>query len=201
MFDRQALAILRPAATALGAALAQRGVRANHLTIAGLLLGLGAAACIALQSFGLGSALILLSRLCDALDGAVARQTQATDAGAFLDIAFDFLFYASVPLGFAIAAPLQNALPAAALLAGFIGTGSSFLAFSALAAKRNLHSTDYPDKSIYFLGGLTEATETIAVFLAMCIWPEHFALWAYGFATLCALTTAMRIRWGWRAFQ
>jgi phosphatidylglycerophosphate synthase len=201
MFDRQALAILRPAVTALGAALSQRGVRANHLTVAGLLLGLAAAVCIALQSFGSGAALILLSRLCDALDGAVARQNQPTDAGAFLDIAFDFLFYAGVPLAFAIAAPLQNALPAAALLAGFIGTGSSFLAFSALAAKRKLQSTAYPDKSIYYLGGLTEATETITVFLAMCIWPEHFALLAYGFAALCALTTAMRILWGWRAFQ
>ncbi len=201
MFDRHALALLRPAVTALGTVLARRGVRANHLTVAGLLLGLGSAVCIALQWFGVGAVLILLSRLCDALDGAVARQNQPTDAGAFLDIAFDFLFYASVPLGFAIAEPEQNALPAAVLLAGFIGTGSSFLAFSALAAKRNLQSTAYPDKSIYYLGGLTEATETIAVFLAMCVWPQHFAVLAYGFAALCALTTGMRIGWGWRAFQ
>jgi hypothetical protein len=49
------------------------------------------------------------------------------------------------------------------------------------------------------LGGLTEATETITIFAAMCIWPEHFAVLAYGFAGLCAVTTGMRVWWGyWR---
>ncbi len=59
--------------------------------------------------------------------------TQSTDRGAFLDITLDFLFYASIPLAFAIADPAANALPAAVLLAAFIGTGSSFLAFAVLA--------------------------------------------------------------------
>lgn len=60
---------------------------------------------------------IFLSRLCDALDGAVARQGQPTDAGGFLDITLDFLFYASIPLAFAVADPGANALAAAVLLA------------------------------------------------------------------------------------
>ena len=142
-----------------------------------------------------------ISRLCDALDGAVARQTRVTDAGGFLDIALDFLFYASIPLAFAWSDPARNALPAAVLLAAFVGTGSSFLAFAVIAAKRGLTSLDYPDKSFYFLGGLTEATETLACFAAMCFWPEFFIELAYGFAALCAVTTAMRLWWGWRAFS
>jgi phosphatidylglycerophosphate synthase len=127
----------------------------------------------------------------------VARLTQPTDAGGFLDIALDFVFYAAIPLAFAVANPATNALPAAALLASFIGTGSSFLAFAALAEKRGLTDTALPGKSFYFLGGLTEATETITVFAAMCIWPEHFAVLAYGFAGLCAITTGMRVWWGY----
>ena len=95
-----------------------------------------------------------------------------------------------------MAHPATNALPAEALLASFIGTGSSFLAFAALAEKRGLTDTALPGKSFYFLGGLTEATETITVFSAMCIWPEHFAVLAYGFAGLCAVTTGMRVWWG-----
>ncbi len=90
---------------------------------------------IALQHYVLGLALLLASRLADGLDGAVARLTQPTDRGAFLDITLDFLFYASIPLAFAIADPAANALPAAVLLAAFIGTGSSFLAFAVLAAQ------------------------------------------------------------------
>ena len=110
------------------------------------------------------------------------------------------MFYASIPLAFAIAAPESNALAAATLLAAFVGTGSSFLAYAALAAKRGMHNTAFPDKSIYFLGGLTEATETLAFFAAMCVWPQHFATLAYTFAGLCALTTITRIWWGWKSF-
>lgn len=201
MLDRFTTALLRPPVTAAARVLARAGVGANRITLLGFALGLAAALAIALGAFAGGAVLILLSRLCDALDGAVARQTQATDAGGFLDIALDFVFYASIPLAFALADPAANALPAAVLLAAFIGTGSSFLAFAALAAKRGMANTAFPDKSIYFLGGLTEATETLAVFLAMCLWPQHFAPLAYGFAALCAITTASRIGWGWRAFQ
>lgn len=201
MLDRYAVPLIRPAANAMAHALARLGIGANSITVFGFALGLLGATSIALQAYLAGLALLLLSRLCDALDGAVARQTQATDAGGFLDIALDFLFYASIPLAFAVAQPEANALAAATLLAAFVGTGSSFLAFAALAAKRGLSNLSYPDKSIYFLGGLTEATETLACFVAMCLWPAHFAALAYGFAALCALTTITRIWWGWRTFS
>ena len=201
MLDRFATKLLRPPVHAAARVLARAGASANGITLFGFAIGVGAALAIALGSYASGATLILLSRLCDALDGAVARQTQATDAGGFLDIALDFLFYASIPLAFAIASPADRALPAAALLAAFMGTSSSFLAFASLAAKRGMSNAALPDKSIYFLGGLTEATETLAVFLAMCLWPHYFAPISYGFALLCSITTASRIWWGWRAFQ
>jgi phosphatidylglycerophosphate synthase len=130
----------------------------------------------------------------------VARITTPTDRGGFLDITLDFLFYASIPLAFAVAHPAQNALPAAVLLASFIGTASSFLAFAIVAAKHSLASLDFPDKSFYFLGGLTEATETIAAFVAMCLWPAWFPVIAYGYAVMCGITIALRIGWGWQRF-
>jgi phosphatidylglycerophosphate synthase len=169
--------------------------------LTGFSIGIFAAVLIANGAYLAGALAILASRLCDGLDGAVARQTAATDAGGFLDITLDFVFYASIPLAFAVANPATNALPAAMLLAAFIGTGTSFLAFAVIAAKRGLPSLDYPDKSFYFLGGLTEATETLAFFIAMCIWPQHFALLAYAFAALCVITIVTRIVWGWRAFR
>lgn len=201
MLDRHSTAFIRPAVLALAKGLHQIGISANQLTLAGFALGVASALLISQQAFTWGLALLLASRLLDALDGAVARLTQATDAGGFLDIALDFLFYALIPLAFAIANPARNALAAAVLLAAFIGTGSSFLAFAALAAKRGLHNPAMPNKSFYFLGGLTEATETLAVFVSMCWWPQHFALLAYGFAALCTLTIATRIGWGWWRLQ
>ena len=145
--------------------------------------------------------MLLAGRLADGLDGAVARLTRTTDRGAFLDVTLDFLFYASIPLAFAIAAPGPNALPAAVLLAAFIGTGSSFLAFAVLAVRRGLASSAYPNKGFYYLGGLTEGSETVICFALMCLWPEHFAGWAYGFAALCALTIGTRIVGGARALS
>jgi phosphatidylglycerophosphate synthase len=187
--------LLRPAMDGAARRLVAGGVGADAVTWAGFGLGIVGAVSIALKQPFLGLGLLLSSRLCDGLDGAVARLTRPTDRGAFLDITLDFLFYASVPLAFAIADPAANALAAAVLLAAFIGTGSSFLAFAALAAKRGMTSVAYPNKGIYYLGGLTEAGETLLCFAAMCLWPSMFALLAYTFAVLCLLTLATRV-WG-----
>ena len=200
MLDRPAIALVRPIANRLATGLVRWGVSANQVTLAGFASGLLASFFIAPEHYLAGPLAIFASRICDALDGAVARQTTPTDAGGFLDITLDFVFYASVPLAFAVANPVTNALPAAVLLAAFIGTGSSFLAFAALAGQRGMANTDYPDKSLYFLGGITEAGETLACFAAMGVWPQHFGWLAYGFAALCGVTTVTRIWWGWRAF-
>jgi len=200
MFDRPLQALISPALQAAARWLVRRGVQADQITWAGFALGLGAAGCIVLQLPLAGLALLLASRLADGLDGAVARLTRPTDRGAFLDITLDFLFYASIPLAFALADPAANALAAAVLLAAFIGTGSSFLAFAVLAERRGLRSLAYPAKGLYYLGGLTEAGETLACFVAMCLWPAWFAPLALGFAALCGLTVLARLHAGWRAF-
>lgn len=193
MFDHRLNTALRGPLTAMARQLQARGLQADTLTWAGFAVGLLALPLIASGHSGLALLAIALNRLADGLDGAVARLGQPTDRGAFLDITLDFVFYASIPLGFALADPAANGLAAALLLFGFMGTGSSFLAFAVLAARRGLHSTAFPNKGLYYLGGLTESTETIAVFVCMCLWPAWFAPLACGFAALCGLTTATRI--------
>lgn len=199
MFDRRAVQLLSPLLGSAARALAGLGVKADHITLFGFAIGMFAAGAIVLHHYLIGLVLLLASRLCDGIDGALARLSAATDRGAFLDITLDFLFYAVIPLAFALADPAANALAAAVLLAAFIGTATTFLAFAALAAQRGLKSVVYPDKGIYYLGGLTEASETLACFALMCLWPAQFALWAYGFAGLCALTIVMRLWVGWKA--
>ena len=201
MLDRAANAALMPLFQVIARGLVRAGIGADAVTLVGFAIGVAAAVSIAMQSYALGLALVLASRLADGLDGPVARLTLATDRGAYLDITLDFLFYASIPLAFAIANPAANALPTAVLLAAFIGTGSSFLAFAVFAQKRGIASSDYPNKGLYYLGGLTEATETLICFSLMCLWPDKFAWWAYGFAALCALTIATRIVGGAKALS
>ena len=177
------------------------GIGADQITLLGFVLGIGALPFIVTQHYLWALVFILGNRVLDGLDGEVARLTRTTDRGAFLDIALDFAFYAAVPLAFAFANPATNALAAAVLLTAFIGTGSSFLAFSLLAAKRGLQAQDFPTKGIYYLGGLTEGAETIGLFVAFCLWPHWFVPLAYVFAGACLLTTLTRWLQGWRLLQ
>ena len=200
MFDRHLLPLQKRVLEPPAARLARAGVSADAVTILGFAVGLAAVPLLAYGQYMAALAVILVNRILDGLDGALARRTRPTDRGAFLDIALDFVFYALAPFGFALADPAANALPAATLLLAFIGTGSSFLAFAAVAARRGMSSAPYPGKGIHYLGGLTEGAETIAVFVAMCLWPYAFPAIAYVFAALCGLTTFTRWWWGWRAF-
>ena len=200
MLDRALNDHLQRPLQALARWLAGQGVRADHLTWAGFAVGLLAVPLIASGHPRWALLAMALNRLADGLDGTLARLTAPTDRGAFLDITLDFLFYASIPLAFALANPAANGLAAAVLLFAFMGTASSFLAFAVLAARRGLTSTAYPRKGFYYLGGLTEATETLTVFTLMCLVPAWFVPLALGFAALCALTTVTRVVAGWQAF-
>lgn len=200
MIDAAILPAQRAVLAPPAAWLAARGVRADQVTLVGFGIGLGAFGALWAGAFGLALGLIALNRLCDGLDGAIARLRGPTERGAFLDIALDFLFYALVPLGFALADPARNALPAAVLIAAFVGTGSSFLAYAAIAARCGRSSPAYPGKGLAYLGGLTEGAETIAVFAAFCLWPAAFPVLAFGFAAACLITTLTRWAMGWRSF-
>jgi len=197
MIDAKLLPLQRRLLRPMALGLVTFGVRADQVTITGFLLGIVALPLLASEQYIWALVFILLNRLLDGIDGEVARLTITTDRGAFLDIALDFVFYALIPLGFALANVTENALAAAVLLAAFVGTGSSFLAFSLMAEKRKLHAQKFPSKGLYYLGGLTEGGETIAVFVAFCLWPNLFTPLAYGFAFACGLTTLSRWLQGW----
>lgn len=201
MFDARVLDASREFIDGLAEQLHERGIKADQVTWAGFAVGLSALPLLALGAELLAIIAILVNRVADGVDGALARKQGATDAGAFLDIVFDFIFYASIPLGFALQNPEQNAAAAALLLFSFLGTASSFLAFAILAERQQLKSLEFPRKGFYYLGGLTEATETIALFLICCLFPGLFPLLGTLFAILCLVTTAMRIKAGVKALS
>lgn len=200
MLDAAMRRVIDPPLSVAADAAARVGLRADTITVAGFALGLAAVALIASGAFLAGLAALLLNRLADGLDGAVARRSAATDRGGFLDIVFDFVVYSGVVFAFALADPAANALPAAFLVWSFMGTASSFLAFAVMAQKRGLTSDLRGRKSLYYLGGLTEGTETIVFFAAFCLLPGLFAPLAWVFGALCWLTTAARVATSWQAF-
>ena len=201
MFDSRLRPWIDPPLNAVAQAVVRRGVSAEAMTLSGLGMGLAGAVAVACGAPLLGLVLFVANRLADGLDGAVARQTAVTDRGGFLDIIADFLIFAAYPLAFAVADPARNALAAAALLASFIASGTAFLAFAAVAAKRRLSTDAQGRKSIYYLAGLAEGGETIAVFVAMCVWPAAFAAIAWAFAGVCAVSAVGRVVMGMRVLR
>ena len=191
MFDAKLRPFIDPPLNAMGHRLAASGIGANGVTLAGLLCGLGAGLAIAHHQFGLGLALILFSRLLDGLDGAIARATQPSDFGGYLDIVADFGFYVAVPIGFGFA-DADNLRSALLLIAAFTLTGISFLAFAVIAAKRGMATEAHGQKSFFYSTGLAEGAETIAVFALMCLLPAYFPAIAALYAALCLITVLQR---------
>jgi len=193
MLDSRIRPLIDPPLEGLAQRLDRLGLTANGITVGGFALGVLAMAAVMSGAYLVGLGLLLLNRLADGLDGALARRNGLTDLGGFLDITLDFIIYSGVVFAFAVADPAANALAACFLVFSFMGTGCSFLAFAIMAAKRNLSTEAQGRKSLYYLGGLAEGTETILFFVLFCVLPWAFAPIAWIFGGICWITTAARI--------
>lgn len=193
MLDAAARRLIDPPLNRLGRALARRGATADGVTLAGLALGLAAAALIALGAPLWALLPLLASRLADGLDGAVARATRKTDWGGYLDIAADFAFYGAIPLAFVLADPAANGAAGGFLLAAFYFNGTTFLGYAILAEKHRMETSAQGVKSLYFSNGLLEGAETIGFFVLLCLVPGWFAPLAWIFGGLCYLSGSLRL--------
>lgn len=191
MLDSRIRPLIDPPLNAIGKGLARSGITANQVTIAGAVIGIGAGVAIGYHYYLLGLVLVLLSRVLDGLDGAVARATKQSDFGGYLDIVSDFAFYVAVPVGFGFAASAN--LPfAMILIASFTLTGISFLAYAVMAAKAGRETDAHGKKSFFYNTGLAEGTETITAFVLMCLLPQYFAVIAGIYSVMCVITVIQR---------
>ncbi|MCH4811025.1 CDP-alcohol phosphatidyltransferase family protein [Vreelandella neptunia] len=196
MLDRWTMPLTHGPLKRLAQPLHKKRITPDQVTLWAFLIGMTALPLLAFEQFGFALLAIVLNRVGDGLDGALARLSGRTsDAGGFLDIGLDFVFYAAVVFGFALANPTQNALAAALLLFAFIGTGTSFLAFAIAAKHQAVERPHFPTKAFYYLEGLTEGTETVLALIIFCLFPEHFSTLAILFSIACLITTATRL-WG-----
>ena len=192
MFDAQLRPLIDRLLNPIGRGLVTLGVTANQVTMICAAFGMIAAGFVAAGLFYPALWFVIANRVIDGLDGAVARASRSTDFGGYIYIVSDFIFYSAIPLAFAVARP-EIALAAAFLIFSFIGTATSFLGFAILAEKHQVTTQIRGKKAFYYLGGLTEGTETILLFLAMLVWPDYFSLLAITFGILCWVTTGTRI--------
>ena len=201
MLDPLLNKIIRPPLALAVKPLISLGITADQVTIFGFVLGMLAVPAIIAEQFNLALGLILLNRMCDGLDGAVARQTISTDAGGFLDISLDFIFYSAIVFAFIVSHPEQNAVAGSLLMLSFTATGSCFLAFAIMASKHNIDNPQYPNKSMHYMGGLAEGFETIVVLCLFCVMPQYFVPIALVYAIACSITAGVRIVTGYQTLN
>ena len=206
MLDRYTRrAVARPL-DRLAAVLDRPAVTPDRLTVAGLVLGLTGAVAAAAALWPAALVLWLVSRVADGADGALARRRRTTgagpgsgDAGGFLDISADFVVYGTFVVGVAIGVRTEfggDLLPFLAVLLAYYVNGSAFLAFSSIA-ERTGHRID-DGRSLSFLGGLAEGTETVAVHSLWCLLPGAAGTVAWVWAGVVAVSAAQRVVGGYR---
>jgi phosphatidylglycerophosphate synthase len=195
MLDPWARAVLAGPLGQAARYLDRPAVTPNRLTVAGLVLGLGSAGAAAGRWWTIALLLWLASRLADGLDGPLARRRGATNAGGYLDICADFCVYGASAVGVGIGAP-GGGLPFLFVMLAYYVNGTAFLAFSSIAERAG--QADHADRrsggrSLNFLGGIAEGTETIVVHTLWLLLPGMAGPIAWIWAGLVGLTAGHRV--------
>lgn len=177
----------------------------NQVTLFSFLFGIMMCISIFFELYYIALLFLIINRLGDGLDGAMARITSPTPLGGYLDIVFDFLIYS----GFLLAFGLNNndhLTSALMLLFCYIGTGTTYLANSALSNTLNLPNNELGfknkmiNKNIKYAYGLVEGFETILFMILCLLAPNLFNFLSIIFIILCLCTFITRIYVSYKAF-
>ena len=169
------------------------------LSAVALVAALGAAAGAWQQMPAAAVALWLISRVADGLDGAVARhQDVANDRGGLIDIVFDTIGYAVIPLGIAAGIDTRAAwITVAVLLATFYVNAVSWTYLAALLERRAVGAeATGASTSTIMPRGVVEGAETIVFFSVALAWPRGAVAVLAAMAAAVTITIVERM---WRA--
>ena len=168
-------------------------------TIGGFLFGCAAAGALLLHYRWGALWLWVASRLCDGLDGSVARLSgRQSNIGGYFDLLLDVCLYALIPLA-AVAAQASNTLYwlVALLFASYYINAVSWLALSTLLEK--LQPT--PERegssmtSIRMPTGVMEGGETVVLYGLICLLPQYLAYLFIAGSALTLLGAGQRALW------
>jgi len=190
MLDARMRSALAPALDAGARRLDRSGLGPGAVTATGLVIGIGCCVAAAFGAWLVALILWLINRTLDGLDGPLARLRGATDLGGMLDFLADFVVYAGFPLGVAIALPGAR-IAACALLAAYLLNNVALLTFASLIEKRRLELGD--ERSLRFTPGLAEGTETIACYVAVCLFWAQAATIFWVFGAVVLVTAGQRV--------
>jgi phosphatidylglycerophosphate synthase len=200
MIDEPFRERIQPLLTPVVNVLARSGVTPNHVTILSFVVALAAALVIALDHPVVGIGVWLVSRVGDAVDGALARAAGATTPfGGFLDITLDMTAYSAIVAAFAWVYPQYAALWTLVLV-GYVVAITTTLALSDAAGvlQRRVSATD---RTFQFTRAIAEGGETNVMYVVWALWPEYLSWWLTLWIAALAATGVQRTRLAWRVLR
>lgn len=130
---------------------------------------------------------LLLSGLCDVLDGSLARhQNKTSPIGAALDITADRLVEFAIILGLFLIDPHKRGLPCLLMLGSVLLCITTFLVVG-------IFSKNKSEKGFHYSPGLMERTEAFMFFTLMMLFPSYFTPLAAIFFVLTFFTAGKRL--------
>ncbi len=169
------------------------GISPNLISLLGFGVGLLAINFLSMDMYLAALICILINRTLDALDGTVARYKEVTDFGVFFDATLDYIFYAGVIWGFALANPPKNAIAASFLLFAFAASACAMLSYAIIAYKNDKSKKIELPSSPFYLGGTAQGSETFVALIVLCLIPSWFVAIASILGCWCLLKTLVVI--------
>jgi CDP-diacylglycerol---glycerol-3-phosphate 3-phosphatidyltransferase len=189
MFDGSFRRPIEKAIRPVGNALQRTGLSPDHLTVVGLLVGIGAAIAIGSGHLLLGLVLVVLAAVPDLLDGALAKASEAaSQRGAFFDSTVDRVTDAVLLGGVAW------------YLAGHESPHMSVLAFAVMAASSLISYQRAKAESLGLdaKGGLMERAERVVLLCIGLLWDRLLVPVLWIMLALTVLTAVQRFIKVWR---
>jgi archaetidylinositol phosphate synthase len=184
---------LRGAQSHAAAILHQVGVRADHATAAGGLLGVLSGVAFSSGHDAAGLAALWLSALLDALDGTMARDFDGpTVFGGVLDLSLDRVVEAAVLLGIVWQRPFLDSAALFVLASWYINITVFLAVGAALGAGAKL---------IHYPPGLVERTEAFVLFTLLVFAGSFGVYLCYAYVVAEIITAIQRLAFARRELR
>ena len=187
MLDTHGRKYVEPIIESVANAFINRNISANKVTVLAFVLGISSGGWMLLGQPLIATAVLWISGLLDAVDGAIARKTGTSSSwGALMDITFDRIVELSVIISLAVLYP-QARLVLIMLTGSIIISMTVFLTVGAL-------SKNTKNKAFYYQAGLAERTEGFIMSSLMMLFSNHIIIKTIVYFLAILFTAGQRLK-------
>ena len=187
MLDTHGRKYVEPIIESVANAFINRNISANKVTVLAFVLGISSGGWMLLGQPLIATAVLWISGLLDAVDGAIARKTGTSSSwGALMDITFDRIVELSVIISLAVLYP-QARLVLIMLTGSIIISMTVFLTVGAL-------SKNTKNKAFYYQAGLAERTAGFIMSSLMMLFSNHIIIITIVYFLAILFTAGQRLK-------